>query len=73
MPWSGRDIINITGANGDDDVSNEIQKVSMGERTMDNWAAARLIDWAAGRNAKETTKDALRQEMDAIATELAGP
>jgi hypothetical protein len=40
---------------------------------MDNWAVGRLIDWAAGQEGNEKTKTKLRDELIAIAADLAGP
>src|SRR5262245_37196899 len=40
---------------------------------MDHWAVSRLIDWAAGKNGNAKTKASLRQELDQLADELAGP
>jgi hypothetical protein len=54
-------------------VSQEIIKADPTDRIMDTWAITRLIDWAAGRDASGTTKARLRDELRAVAAELAGP
>jgi hypothetical protein len=54
-------------------VSEDIVRAKLGERMMDNWAVGRLIEWAAGENGNEKTKEALRRELDDLAAELSGP
>ena len=40
---------------------------------MDNWAVARLIDWAGGKDGNKQTKASLREELCDVAAKLAGP
>jgi hypothetical protein len=72
-PWSGPAITSTAGANGDDDVSQELVKVPLSDRIMDDWAASQLVDWAAGTKGKEKTKERLRRELNEVAADLAGP
>jgi hypothetical protein len=72
-PWSGPGIISIAGASGDDAVSQELVKVTLSERIMDEWAANQLVGWAAGTKAKKQTKEDLLRELIAVAADLAGP
>jgi hypothetical protein len=72
-PWNGPGITSIAGASGDDAVSQELVKVPLSERVMDEWAANQLVEWAAGTKGKEKTKDNLRRELNAVAADLAGP
>jgi hypothetical protein len=69
----GPAIASITGANGDGAVSQELVKVILNERIMDEWAANQLVEWAAGPKGKEKTKENLRRELNEVATDLAGP
>jgi hypothetical protein len=52
-------------------VSQDIVKANPTERVMDNWAVARLIDWAVSNNGD--TKRKLKKELCDFAAELAGP
>ncbi len=54
-------------------METEIVKPRPAERITDSWATGQLIDWAAGKKAAEATKEALRKEILAVASELAGP
>jgi hypothetical protein len=54
-------------------VSQDIAKAKPAERIMDNWAVGKLIDWAAGHEGSEKTKNKLRDELFAIAAGLDGP
>lgn len=54
-------------------MADEIVPLKISARAMDHWAAGRLVDWAAGRNATETTKAALRLDLNERADEFAGP
>ena len=40
---------------------------------MDNWAVGKLIDWAAGKEGNEKTKESLEDELCDFADKLAGP
>jgi hypothetical protein len=40
---------------------------------MDEWARSELIDWAAGKQGNEEANERLRQELDSLTAELAGP
>jgi hypothetical protein len=44
-----------------------------GERAMDYWVKTKLIEWAAGGNARSETADVLRQEMQTQIVAFAGP
>jgi hypothetical protein len=54
-------------------VSQDIVKWNIGERVMDNWAVARLIDWAGGKEGNKQAKASLREELCDLAGKLAGP
>jgi hypothetical protein len=54
-------------------VTTDVVKLKQGERMMDRWAASKLIDWAAGKRGNEQTKEAMRGELDELATAIAGP
>jgi hypothetical protein len=54
-------------------VAQDIVKWNVGERVMDNWAVARLIDWAGGKDGNKQTKASLREELCDVAAKLAGP
>ena len=46
---------------------------AMPERLMmDDWAIDKFIDWGAGRKGNEKTKQALREEVNKFASDLAG-
>jgi hypothetical protein len=53
-------------------VSQELVKVPLSERVMDEWAANQLVEWAAGTKAKKQTKEDLRRELNSVAADLAG-
>jgi hypothetical protein len=40
---------------------------------MDSWAAAQLIDWAAGKKGDKSTKEGLKRELLQVASGFAGP
>ena len=54
-------------------MTTDFVKVKQGERLKDGWAASKLIDWAAGKRGNEQTKEAMRGELDELATAIAGP
>jgi hypothetical protein len=54
-------------------VSQDIAKAKPAGRLMDGWASSELIDWAAGKDGDEKTKAKLRNELNGLAEELAGP
>ena len=54
-------------------MSTDVGKLKPGEKMMDKWADAKLIDWAAGKRGNEKTKEAMRGELDEVAAEFAGP
>jgi hypothetical protein len=51
-------------------VANDLVRIRAGERAMDRWAQAQLVEWAAGKGAKSA--ETLHREIDEIAGELAG-
>jgi hypothetical protein len=54
-------------------VSTDIAKPKAIGHVMEGWVKSRWIDWAAGKKGDALTKDTLREEIDAVALELAGP
>lgn len=72
-PWSGPGITSIAGASGDDAVSQELVKGTLSNRIMNEWAAGKLVEWAAGTKEKDETKHKLRSELDEVAADLSGP
>jgi hypothetical protein len=40
---------------------------------MDNWVVKEIIDWAAGDDGKDETKEHLRQELRTFVANIAGP
>ena len=66
-------IISILGANGGSNVSHDIVPLKAEELLMDNWVIVKFIDWAAGKKGKAETKKTLREELDKVGADLAGP
>jgi hypothetical protein len=54
-------------------MATELARTNPAGDRMERWAAERLVEWAAGKNANQATKDAIKSDMDAVAIELAGP
>jgi hypothetical protein len=53
-------------------VSQDIVRANPADRTMENWAVRKLIDWAAGKDGDAKTKARLKDEIRIFADELAG-
>jgi hypothetical protein len=47
-------------------VSQDVVKLHVDERIMDNWAVSKLIDWPAGKKDAEETKEKLRAELGMV-------
>jgi hypothetical protein len=54
-------------------VSREIAKAEPHDRVMDSLAVEKLIDWAAGKQAKLQSKEMLRDELCDFRDKLVGP
>ena len=54
-------------------MGTDVVRAKPGERTMDWWAKTKLIDFAAGKEAKKHTKEMLQKEMEEQIQEYAGP
>ena len=54
-------------------MSHDIATVKPEPLIMDEWAIDKFIDWGAGKKGNKETKDALREEVNKVAVDLAGP
>jgi hypothetical protein len=54
-------------------VSQDIVKAKPSVRVMDYWAVSQLVAVAAGQKSDEKTKKKLHDELESVATSLAGP
>ena len=54
-------------------MGTDVVRAKPGERTLDWWAKTKLIDFAAGKEAKKHTKEMLQKEMEEQIQEYAGP
>ena len=54
-------------------MATELAKTKPAGEGMERWVAERLVEWAAGKKAKQETKDSVKADIDAVAADLAGP
>jgi hypothetical protein len=66
-------IISMIEGNGGSDVSHDVATATPEQLIMDDWAIDKFIDWGAGKKGNKETKDALREEVNQVAADLAGP
>jgi hypothetical protein len=54
-------------------VSYDVVKAKPDQRMLDDWVVGKLVVMAAGKRGNENTKKVLREEVDGLVVELAGP